>query len=165
MKKLFLLIVIATMSICALNAQSIVKYHGEVDFGYSLGVGTFSAGRGNIIQTIHGVQVGKYFSTGIGLGLDYYHDDPGELVMPIFLNLKGYLPVSERASIYISEDIGVGVGLTRDIKGISGLTLTPAIGIKIYEFKIQLGYNMQQFTGSGISVNMNAIQIKLGIMF
>lgn len=165
MKKLLLLVALATMAFTA-NAQTPVKYHGEVDLGYSIGVGTFSTGRVNL-HTIQGVQIGRYFSTGVGLGLDYYHEfyDSGELAIPIYLNMKGYLPVSEKVAPYFSFDIGAGIGATSGISGMSGLYLTPAIGIKAGKFKAQIGYNVQRVSEDGVGINMNAIQIKVGLMF
>lgn len=166
MKKLFMLVAVATMTICAANAQTPVKYHGEVDLGYSIGVGTFSTDRVNL-HTIQGIQVGKYFSTGLGLGLDYYHElyDSGELIVPIYLNLKGYLPVSEKVSPYFSFDIGVGVGATEGVSGLSGMYCTPAVGVKSGKFKAQLGYNVQRISEFGVGINVNAIQVKIGVMF
>ncbi len=166
MKKFLLLVAMATMSIGAANAQTPVKYHGEVDLGYSIGVGLLATGRVNI-HTIQGAQIGKYFSTGIGIGLDYYHEfyEKGELAIPIYLNLKGYLPVSEKVAPYFSFDIGAGIGATSGITGMSGLYCTPAIGLKAGKFKAQLGYNIQRISEAGIGVNMNAIQIKVGLMF
>ncbi len=166
MKKLFLSLVLAAISACALNAQSSAKYHCELDLGYSFGVGTFSTDRVNI-QTIQGIKVGDYFSTGVGFGLDYYHEfyDAGELMMPIFLNVKGYLPTSEKASVYASFDIGAGIGLTEGVSELSGMTYTPAIGVKVNKFKAQLGYNVQRISENGVGIDMNAIQIKIGLMF
>lgn len=163
MKKLLLLVATATMSVCAANAQTPVKYHGEVDLGYSIGVGTFSTGRVNV-HTIQGVRIGNYFSTGVGLGLDYYHE-ASELFIPIYLNLKGYLPVSEKIAPYFSFDIGAGVGATSGVSGTSGMYCTPAVGVKAGKFKAQLGYNIQRLSESGIGINMNAIQLKVGLMF
>ncbi len=166
MKKLFILAVAAVMSVSVANAQVPVKYQGEVDFGYSIGVGTFSTGRVNV-HTIQGARIGEYFSAGLGLGLDYYHEfyEQGELAIPIYLNLKGYLPVSEKVSPYFSFDIGVGIGATEGVSGLSGLYCTPSIGVKAGKFKAQLGYNIQRISESGIGFNMNAIQIKVGVVF
>ncbi len=166
MKKLFLLAVAAVMLVSVANAQVPVKYQGEVDLGYSIGVGTFSTGRVNL-HTIQGVRIGKYFSTGLGLGLDYYHEfyERGELAIPIYLNLKGYLPVFEKVNPYFSFDIGVGVGATEGVSGLSGMYCTPAIGIKAGKFKAQLGYNVQRISESGIGFNANAVQIKVGVVF
>ncbi len=64
MKKLFLSAVAAVMSVSVANAQVPVKYQGEVDLGYSIGVGTIELGRVNL-HTVHSVKIGNYFSTGI----------------------------------------------------------------------------------------------------
>ena len=43
--------------------------------------------------------------------------------------------------------------------------ITPAIGLKVGMFKAQLGFNVQKLSESGISVGMNAIQLKAGVVF
>lgn len=168
MKKLLLAAALAVATLLTARAQSpvSVKYHGEADLGYSIGVGTWATGRVNL-HTVQGVQITKYFSTGVGLGLDYYHEpeEGGELVIPIYLNLKGYLPVGAKVSPYFSLDIGAGVGATEGLSGLSGLYCTPAVGIRAGRFKAQLGYNVQRFSESGVGISMNAIQIKAGLMF
>ena len=165
MKKLLLLAATAAMAISAVNAKIPVKYHGEADLGYSIGVGTFSTCRANL-HTIQGVQGGRYFPAGLGLGLDHYHEfyEIGVLAIPIYLNLKGYIPVSEKVAPYISFDIGTGIG-TKVLSGLSGLYCTPAVGIKAGMYKAQVGFNVQRISESGIGFDMNAIQIKVGVMF
>lgn len=163
MKKFFLLLT-ATIIASTVFAQTPIKYQGEVDLGYSIGTGTFAADRVNL-HTIHGAKIGNYFSAGLGLGLDYYHEGEGELIVPIYLNMKGYLPVSEKVSPYLSFDIGVGVGASEYVSGFSGLYCMPAIGIKAGHFKAQLGYNVQTLSEEGISISFNAIQLKLGVVF
>lgn len=164
MKKLLLTAIAATVSLCAAHAQVPVKYQGEVDLGYSIGVGEFATGRVNL-HTIQGVKIGDYFSTGVGVGVDYYHEGEAELMIPVYLNLKGYLPVSEKVSPYLSFDIGAGIGATEGVSGLSGMMLTPAIGVKAGIFKAQIGYNVQRISESGVGVNFNALQIKVGVMF
>ena len=88
----------------------------------------------------------------------------GELAMPIFLNMKGYLPVSEKVAPYLTFDIGYGIGLTQGLEGFGGLYLTPGIGIKIGKFKTEVGFNMQQITDV-IKVNANAIKLSIGYIF
>ncbi len=165
MRKIFLLVMFA-FAVCVAKAQTPVKYHGEVDLGYSIGVGTFATDRINL-HTIQGVQVGKYFSTGLGVGLDGYFifDEGIDIAVPIYLNLKGYLPVSEKVSPFVSMDIGVGIGASEYMKGMSGLYCTPAVGIKAGKFKAQLGYNIQRISEMGIGVNAGAVQLKIGVMF
>ncbi len=89
----------------------------------------------------------------------------GELILPIYLDLAGYVPASENVSLLASFDIGAGIGATEGVSGLSGLYCTPAIGIKAGKFKAQLGYNVQRISESGIGLNVNAIQIKVGVVF
>ena len=166
-KKALFVILAAFLSVWGSYAQPSpvkVKYQGEVDFGYSIGVGTFAMGRANL-HTIQGLKIGSYFSTGIGIGLDYYLVNANELMMPVYLNLKGYIPVTEKFSPYFSLDLGVGIGVTSGLQGSSGEVLTPAIGIRAGKFKAQLGYNMQRISESGIGIDMNSVQLKIGFMF
>ncbi len=165
MKKLFLLLAVAFVAISSASAQTPIRYQGEVDLGYSLGVGTFATGRINI-HTIQGAKFGEYFSAGIGIGADLYHEGGLDVMIPIFLNLKGYLPTQSIVTPYVSFDVGAGIGASEYVSGISGLMLTPAIGLKVGKlFKAQLGYNVQKISESGVSVNMNAVQLKVGVVF
>lgn len=170
MKKALLLLVVAIMSASAARAQKLVSYQGEVDAGYAVGVGNFAIDRVNV-HVINGVRLGEYFSTGVGLGVDYYHQDgEGAAVLPIFLNLKGHLPVSERITPFVSLDIGAGIGLSDVFDGLSGALFTPAVGcaFKVGPMNavlISLGYNVQQFSESGASLNMKAISLKVGFQF
>ena len=86
MKKLFILLVAVCVASSAM-AQAPVKYQGEFDLGCSLGVGTLSSGRVNV-HTIQGIKVGDYFSTGVGIGADYYISRQ-DMTIPLFLNFKG----------------------------------------------------------------------------
>lgn len=168
MKKFVALVILFILMAGAVNAQSILKggkvrYQGEVDLGYSIGVGTFGAGRINL-HTIQGAKFGRYFSAGLGLGLDYYHSG-SHLILPAYLNLKGYYPVSPKVSPYLSFDIGVGVGISSALSGLSGVYCTPAVGIRAGHFKAQLGFNIQRLSEMGIGFNFNAVQLKVGVIF
>ena len=155
----------AVCIVSSASAQTPIKYQGEVDLGYSLGVGEFALGRVNI-HTVHGAKIGDYFSAGIGVGLDMYHDEgTTDIMVPIYLNLKSYLPTNTKITPYASFDIGAGIGASEYVTGLSGTYLTPAIGMKIGMFKAQLGFNVQKLSESGVSVSMNAVQIKVGVVF
>lgn len=163
MKKLFLLLIAAVCAVSSAFAQAPVKYQGEVDLGYSFGVGTLASGRVSV-HTIQGIKVGDYFSTGIGLGADYYISDE-DMTIPLFLNFKGYIPTKSKVTPYASLDLGTGIGVAGIFKRGTGLLLNPAVGVKVGMFKAQLGYNIQQLTESGVSLNFNALQFKVGEMF
>ena len=162
MKKLFLLLAAVCVASFAM-AQSPVKYQGEVDLGCSLGVGVLSSGRVNV-HTIQGIKVGDYFSTGVGFGADYYISGQ-DMTIPLFLNLKGYIPTKSKVTPYASLDLGTGIGVAGVFKKETGLMMTPAVGVKIGMFKVQAGYNLQQLTESAVSLNFHALQIKAGVVF
>lgn len=159
-----ILVALFMLSVTAGYAQNEVKYQGEVDLGYSIGTGTFAADRVNL-HTIHGAKINQYCSLGVGIGLDYYHEGSGELLMPIFLNAKGYLPINAKFSPYVSLDLGYGVGVTDGVDGLGGFLWSPAIGIKYDMFKFQIGYSSQRISESGIGFDMNAVQFKVGLAF
>lgn len=180
MKKITISLTIALLAIVGTaNAQnSKVKYQGDVQVGYSIGIGTLASDRINI-HMINGVRINKYVSVGLGLGLDCYHsydwylnDYVGpELMMPIFLNARGYLPVSQKTDLFLSVDLGCSVGLTAGVTGMSGFMMTPAIGAsfdvgKSKAIALSLGYNYQSWASAGLlSVNADAITLKVGFTF
>lgn len=165
MKKTLLAFAISLIAFYC-DAQVSARYQGEVDLGYSVGVGDFSTGRVNL-HTVQGVMVEKYFSAGLGLGIDYYHEfyDKGELFVPIFLNMKGYLPVTEKLSPFISLDLGYGAGATAGVSGCGGFLWSPSLGLRYQRFKFQVGYTSQNVSEDGFGISMNAIQFKLGVVF
>ena len=71
MKKLFVIsaLLIVCASLC--NAQNFAKYQGEVNLGYSIGVGNLGFNKVNL-HTVQGVKIGDYVSAGLGLGLDWW---------------------------------------------------------------------------------------------
>ncbi len=179
MRRVILLVMLAfVLGMTNAQSQSLVKYHGEVDAGYSLGVGGLTAVDRIVLHTVQGVSIGKYFSTGIGFGADYYYspevggeyedfetEDEGTIMIPVYLNLKGYLPVSNKVSPYISLDAGVGIGVTDDVSGAMGVYATPAIGVRYGILKAQVGYNVQRMTDEDWTYGLGAIQFKVGVMF
>ena len=173
MKKLITLAVMAVMFSAMSFAQTTVKYQGEVSGGFSIGVGKNAYNR-ITLHTIQGAKIGDYFSTGLGCGLDWYHGlypeywekqgkaDAGELVMPIYLNLKGYLPVESEVKPFLSFDVGYALGLTAGVSGLGGFYCTPAIGCIFKKFKAEVGVNLQNASGL---VTSPAIKLAVGYVF
>ena len=84
--------------------------------------------------------------------------------LPVFFNIKGYIPLDDDFMPFLSLDLGYSFCLSDD--GESGLYVTPSVGIRLFEdFKIQVGYNLQQMTERGVSLNMGAVQFKVGYLF
>ena len=162
MKKILSFVVAFFMfGIASSYAQS-VEYQGEVDLGYSFGIGDFGIDRINL-HTVQGAKIGDHFSLGAGLGVDWYYNEYGsDIMLPIYLNAKGYLPVSDKFSPFASLDLGYGVGVTTNA---SGFYWSPSIGIKYSKLKVQIGYVSQSLSDSGVSVSMSAFQFKVGLVF
>ncbi len=156
------------------NLPFSVSYQGDVQLGYSIGVGTFNYDRINL-HLINSAKLGDYFSTGIGLGIDCYtsigYDDSAEVALPIYLKLRGYLPVNEKTSLFASMDIGASIGLSDGLSDLNGLLFVPAVGAKFYlnpknAITLSLGYNLQKWSAGGIaSLNTDALQLKVGYSF
>ena len=167
MKRVSLFLSLLLLTVGFASAKGKVSYQGEVDLGYSFGVGKRASERVNI-HTIQGIKVGKYFSTGIGTGFDFYYDfdDSSEAIVPVYLNLKGYYPVSKNVSPFVSCDVGLGVGVTGDLDNDTGLTVAPAVGVVWGVFKAQVGDNMQKVKNIDLGkLSMSSVQVKIGIMF
>ncbi len=162
MKKLLLSLALVLVALTT-NAQISPKYNGEIDFGYSVGVGDFAEGRVNL-HTVQGAKLCDYFSAGLGLGLDYYHDGD-ELFIPIYLNMKGYYPVNSKLSPFVSLDLGYGIGATDDVSGCGGFYWAPQVGVRYDHFKFQFGYVCQRISEGGIGADLGAIQFKIGYVF
>lgn len=177
MKKLTILLTLAILTMVGtVNAQNLkIKYQGDVQVGYSIGIGLLPMDRINI-HMINGIRINKYLSTGLGLGVDYYNIkdadySDSELIMPIFLNTKGYLPVSNKTSLFLSLDLGFSVGLTEGVSEMNAFMMTPAIGASFKiggnkAMSISLGYNYQNLSSiEELGLNINAITIKAGFTF
>ncbi|MBR2947267.1 MAG: hypothetical protein IKC17_01605 [Bacteroidales bacterium] len=161
MKKSIIIAVLLT-ALCSFSAKAQdIWYQGEVEVGYSLGVGEYPFNRLNL-QTIHGARFGDYFSAGAFIGFDYLHESE-ETIIPIGINLKGYYPIGEGIAPYLYLDLGYGI--YADDTDLSGLKFDIGIGMQLRMFKVQLGYDQFNLGSDGFSVGFGAIQLKLGIMF
>ena len=70
MKKSLFLIAFACATLFSVKFYA-QDYQGEVDFGYSLGVGKLPSDRFNV-STVHGFEIEDYLFLGVGAGLDYH---------------------------------------------------------------------------------------------
>ena len=89
MKRVSLFLSLLLLTVGFASAKGKVSYQGEVDLGYSFGVGKRASERVNI-HTIQGIKVGKYFSTGIGTGFDFYYDfdDSSEYISTLRVTIQ-----------------------------------------------------------------------------
>lgn len=147
---------------------SIVKYHSEGLVGFSCPIGPFEYPPCMIyLHTIQGVRVGKYFSAGVGVGLSMLYNF-SQVFLPIYLNLKGYLPVGEKTSLFLSFDVGgsFGLSMAEVFSGVNTFMLSPALGVSLNnKVNISLGYELTKITDGSSSVKMNGLALKVGCIF
>ncbi len=164
MKRLIPILLVAVFAVSNVDARCKVKYHGDYNFGVGISLSDDSFGRVSL-HTVQGVKIGKCFSTGVGVGGDLYFEDDTYLFLPVYLNLKGYLPVGERIAPYLSLDIGCNSGITNNVKGLCGIYCTPAVGLALGKFRLQVGYNIQRLSDDMRELNIEGVQVKLGFSF
>ena len=176
-KALLTLIFIVGISTISFAQNANIKYHGEVEAGYTLGVGDGKTDRINV-RTINGIQIGECFSYGIGIGVDYYLiEDSNSMVIPVFANFKGYYPTGTNIKPYISMNLGCGFGVNEGLEKASGFLIEPALGVKIHRFKVEVGYSSQRMGGAESDYDrysrsddngalcLNGLQLKIGVSF
>lgn len=82
------------------TTSSIEKgYKGMFDIGYGLGVGDIEGTNRVGFTTIHGYQFNPYVFTGVGIGLNYYHEAEG-INIPIFANVRATMPIKKVAPFF-----------------------------------------------------------------
>ena len=156
-----------------------IRYQGELNLGFATGgkvKGTDAEGfQGEFetnfsrpfIETIHGVRVGDYLFAGLGLGLQYAYGDMvtgsgtadldpvdfpawGTALMPIFVNLKGYYPVSDNFAPYLSLSLGASAVLASDLN----------MSYSYVEAKLKGGF----YCDFGVGINYKKLNFGLGLM-
>ncbi len=113
-----------------------IWYQGELNVGFATGGKlTWKDGGDSektnysrpFISTIHGARITQYGFVGLGVGVQYAYgkmdpeyDDTSNwetLMIPVFLNLKGYYPVTEELAPYISISLGSSICATSSYGG------------------------------------------------
>lgn len=163
-----------------------IWYEGELNVGYGMG-GTIKAdgesadakyGR-PFIETVHGVRITEYAFAGVGVGFQYACDKQWKVgMMPVFLDLKGYYPVTEHFAPYVAIDLGFSSGVvgTKDFADEEGMDLkggfyaSYGIGLNYKRLNFGLGWQHQgmKFKYEGESsdgFSVNSFFVKVGLKF
>lgn len=167
-----------------------IWYQGELNFGYGVGGKVKYDGESMdakfsraFIETIHGVRVTQYAFAGVGLGFQYAYDEKNAVgleeggvgMIPLFLDLKGYYPVTETFAPYVAIDLGYGmpvIGASGEdgekLKG--GFYASYGIGLNYKKLNFGLGWQHQGFhyewdgeKSDGFSIN--SFFVKVGVKF
>ena len=139
------------------------------------------------MKGVVGYQWNRWMGTGLGFGVETYYPTQGEMLYPLFLELRGYFNESN-ASFYYSLASGYSFAIKNEEAGISdakgGLLFHPALGLRLggsanANFTIDVGVQLQKarFTRAynnwrGIGTEMQEykmfyqrIAIRLGMLF
>ena len=117
MKKAILLSAFILLCTVCHAQEKQTKYQGEIQAGYVFGTGDSKIDHAGM-SMINGWRFNRYLSAGLGIGLDYYFKNGYSFVsLPVFANVKGYLPVSDKASLFASLDCGYSVSLKDESEG------------------------------------------------
>lgn len=157
------------------------RYQGEVAFAFGLGVGELSdyiSTNRLVFETVHGVRINPHLFAGLGVSINYFYtqygyyydgygdytEESGGTVLPVFLNIKGYYPVSDKASLYASWDLGAAVGIGGYTNG--GTEFYTSIGPGVNFGKPQGGIRGDfSIRFQHMGPYMNAILFRVGVTF
>lgn len=182
-----------------------IWYQGELNVGFATGGKlTWKDGGDSektnysrpFISTIHGARITQYGFVGLGVGVQYAYgkmdpeyDDTSNwetLMIPVFLNLKGYYPVTEELAPYISISLGSSICATSSYGGSSsgygsswktklkgGFYGEYGIGLNYRQFNFGLGLQHQSMKFSETydgrtddeKASVNSFFVKVGLKF
>jgi len=158
----FALLVLA-MTFTMNSFSQVIKYQGEINTSYGIGVGTLNINR-FCIETVHGIRLNPDIFLGLGLGYNSLTNNGASVdIIPIFANVKGYVP-SKGLKPFGSLDFGYGMG-TGELSGLGGIYVCPAVGLSFNMFNVSLAYQSQSISSEGVSISLAAIAIKVGLVF
>lgn len=170
-----LLLFLAVFCISTIATAQKISYQGEVLLGYSVGVGDASIDRVPL-HIVNGVRFNDYLSMGVGVGIEYWCYYKGFMkqstyTVPVYANIKGYLPVSKRVSPFIGLDLGYNVGVG-EFSGLGGFLATPAVGVSFevtnnFAINLSVGYAYQKMEKGNIFDDgySNGLTIRVGFQF
>ena len=135
-------------------------YEGDVAVGYLLSFNDPGYSDCIVFETVHGIRILPYLFTGIGVGLDYFFtykpftvSSKGQIsrsgkstlamTLPVFFNVKGFYPVSDKFSVYASVDLGGCIGIKEFSGGSFYTSVGPGIQVgrkKAFDFSLRYQY-------------------------
>ena len=127
MKKIIILAIAALIALPSATMAQSIYYQGELSVGFATG-GKLTVKEDGVtaklktdfsrpfVETVHGVRITEYAFVGVGVGVQYAYgqflpeesvnEKWGTLLTPLFVNMKGYYPVSEDFAPYITVNFG-----------------------------------------------------------
>lgn len=147
-------------------------YKGYVDFGYTIGIGTYARDR-LTVSIVNGVQFNPYLFFGLGAALNLYPRGE-EIGIPIFANVRGhfikgnvapfldlrvgYSPLVDATGFYLSPSFGCRFGLSERV----GLNVS--VGYEVQEAEVIVGYGRYYYPRVD-SRGLGGVSLKVAVDF
>lgn len=139
------------------------KFRFFLESGYTFGKD--DGGRLELLTSM-GSLVNKYIYLGAGLGLNYYTDGNSTL-LPIYANIRGYIPTGSIILPYIDLKPGYSIGLSDSNS--KGFYINTTVGIQIHNFTVGIGYASQSISYDEdyhhYSDSNGGFTLKVGVVF
>lgn len=180
MKKFLLTAAAILLAVLSVNAQfsngsksksssggGDMEWRGEVNVGMAFGNTKYDGHKydGTMVAPVatftYGIKFNDYLFVGAGAGFKYMtqsvNDDKiSSLMIPIFAEVKAFIPVNETFTPFVMADFGYSVRLSGEMKVNSygyesksdtkgGLCYKFGAGVAIDSFTLALGYDCQKF--------------------
>ena len=170
LKHICSLVAFFMMPLCvgAQNAKHF-KYQGEVNTSYSFCI---DEELNNLnLEVINGVRFSRYLYAGVGLGATANFSDEA-ILFPVFIDLKGYMPVTSKMDLIAGVDVGTKLDYTYDMSG--GLLFRPEFGLNFpmkrrVGLKLTLLYELYSYKttilDTEVKYKTNEIGLKFGVSF
>jgi len=150
-------------------------YRGEVNIGMSIGGSKYDGNKvkgtmiGPYVTGTYGIKFNDYLFAGVGAGLKYMHQGKDEdgakltinnFMLPLFLEVKGFYPISDEIAPFLVLDLGYSIHLGGKYKmEYNGWTSSEQNTKGGFMFKIGAGLAYKQFT-FGIGYDRQNMGIK-----
>lgn len=167
---LYCLLAFLSMPLC-IKAQDVkyLKYQGEVNTSFSFSIDEETSNLN--LEVINGIRFSRYFFAGAGIGATASFSDEA-ILFPIFVDLKGYMPVSRKMDLMAGVDVGTKLDYTYDMTG--GFLFRPEFGLNFplkgkVGLKLTVLYEQYNFKttvlDAEVKCRLNEIGIKFGVSF
>ena len=170
LKHICSLVAFFMMPLCV-GAQNVkyFKYQGEVNTSYSFCI---EEELNNLnLEVINGVRFSRYLYAGVGLGATANFSDEA-ILFPVFIDLKGYMPVTSKMDLIAGVDVGTKLDYTYDMSG--GFLFRPEFGVilcpeRTSECPLTLLYELYSYKttilDTEVKYKTNEIGLKFGVSF
>lgn len=133
------------------------------------------------LSTVFGYQHNRWLGTGIGSGIEFYHVDRGEMVVPIFGEIRGYF-LKDWSTPYFTIRGGYGLAIKNEeadifdagggwmfnpsfgwrLSGKKGMNLFMDLGVQFQEASYEFRSGSER---SNVEIFYKRLNVRMGFLF